>query len=129
MSGPEPICEEYTGKVYADKFVGTKAELDFYRVLDVNGRKKFFDSEDNYLAYRLTKAREYADSNDPTVLQKVSPYSYEPLPLWNLNGYVAPEEDETRSDSSENFEWCHIETKEAARNHGQRHHYYRPSFQ
>lgn len=102
---PKGIREEYTGRIFTDFFAGTKDELRFYRVLDVNGRKMFFESESSYLAYRLAKARELANSTDPAVLQKVSPYSYEPLPLWKLGGYVPAEEedndgddDETRSD-------------------------------
>lgn len=92
--GRKGIREEYTGRIFTDSFEGTKDELRFYRVLDVNGRKMFFESERSYLAYRLAKAREYANSTDPAVLQKVSPYSYEPLPLWKLGGYVPAEEEE-----------------------------------
>jgi len=48
-----PIVNALTGFEHKDKFVGTTAELEFYRVMpEGRSRKIFFDTADEYAAWR-----------------------------------------------------------------------------
>lgn len=120
-----PIREEYTGKVYDNFFVGSKDESRFYRVLASSGEKMFFESEDNYLQYRIQKARLIQSDQDPDAMMADAdpdPYSYFPLPLWRLAGTDPPQpQPETRLTPEEKNEWVLIENKKRGRRRGKQH--------
>ena len=119
-----PIREEYTGKVYDDFFVGSKDESRFYRVLASSGEKMFFESEDNYLQYRIQKARLIQSDQDPDPMMadasEPDPYSYFPLPLWRLAG-TDPQPEATRISPAEKNEWVLIENKKRGRTRRNKH--------
>jgi hypothetical protein len=82
MSYTEPIQNALTGQIHDDKFVGSLAELDFYRVMPYNGTQKlFFDNSAQYAEWRIktyvdwglseAKRQEKIDEID-------DPFSFEP---------------------------------------------------
>ena len=78
------IRNALTGQIHTDKFVGTRDEAEFYRVMPLGSTVKlFFDTVDEYAEWRC---REYVEplswlTDEKREALREAPFDFEPAPI------------------------------------------------